>query len=79
MVTVQGGGSLKTTDFFNRVSTLQCRRVNVVVLKELIFNIFYLVLKQLIFYRGGCGGLELRTDFERTDFYSFYFWRGWWS
>ena len=28
------------------------------VLKELIFNSFYL---------GGCGGLE-RTDFERTDF-----------
>ena len=32
------------------------------VLKELIFNIFY--------FGGGCGGLE------RTDFNTFYFWMG---
>ena len=35
-----------------------------VVLKEVIFNSFYL---------GGSGG------FERTDFNSFYFGRVWWS
>ena len=34
------------------------------VLKELIFTVSTL---------GGCGGLE------RTDFYSFYFGRVWWS
>ena len=34
------------------------------VLKELIFNSFYV---------GRCGGLE------RTDFNSFYFGRVWWS
>ena len=34
------------------------------VLKEVIFNSFYL---------GGCGGLE------RTDFNNFYFGKVWWS